>query len=471
MNLLHRHSHKPRQTLLPVLLIAALGPLTILICAATAPAENWPQWRGPLANGVSPSANPPITWSDTTNLKWKVKIPGEGEATPIIWDKFVFIQTAVSTGKKAEAAPDVAPAPASVTTNTDASTPRHRGSPPPMTSEKPTEFYQFTLLCLDRATGQTLWQKVAREEVPHEGFRQGDGSFASASPVTDGSHIFAYFGSRGLYCYDFAGKLIWQKDFGKMEIKKAFGEGSSPALFGNTIVINWDHEGDSFIVALDKNTGEELWRAARDEKTTWASPLIVEHDAHAQVVTSASKKVRSYDLTSGKVLWECGGLTQNVIPTPVADDTLVYSMSGYSGDALLAIRLDRTGDVTGTDAIAWTHTKNTSYVPSPLLYGNRLYFFSGNNGMISCYDAKSGKPLIDAERLEDLKNVYASPVGAADRVYLVGRNGITLVIKNSDHLDILATNKLDDSFDASPALAGHDLFLRGHQYLYDITEK
>ncbi len=366
MNLLHRHSLKLHRTLLPVLLIAALGLVTIASRAATAPAENWPQWRGPLVNGVSPTANPPTTWSDTANLKWKVQIPGDGEATPIIWNNFVFIQTAVSTGKKAEAAADVAPtaptpAPAT-TTNADGSTPRHRSAPPPMTSDKPNEFYQFTLLCLDRATGQTIWQKVAREEVPHEGFRQGDGSFASASPVTDGSHIFAYFGSRGLYCYDFTGKLIWQKDFGKMEIKKAFGEGSSPALFGNTIVINWDHEGNSFIVALDKNAGAELWRVARDEKTAWASPLIVEHDGHAQVVTSASKKVRSYDLASGKILWECGGLTQNVIPTPVADDTFVYTMSGYSGDALLAIRLDRTGDVTGTDAIAWTHTHNTYYV-------------------------------------------------------------------------------------------------------------
>ncbi len=221
--------------------------------------------------------------------------------------------------------------------------------------------------CLDRETGKTLWQKIASEQVPHEGFRQGDGSFAAASPVTDGSHIFAYFGSRGLYCYDFAGKLIWEKDFGKMEIKKTFGEGSSPALSGNTIVINWDHEGGSFIAALNKTTGEELWRTPREEKTTWATPLILQHDGQSQVITPASKKVRAYDLTSGKLLWECGGLTLNVIPTPVADDALVYTMSGFSGDSLLAIRLGRTGDLTGTDAIAWSRNKNTSYVPSPLL--------------------------------------------------------------------------------------------------------
>ena len=256
-----------------------------------------------------------------------------------------------------------------------------------------------------------------------------------------------------------------------MEVKKAFGEGSSPALFGNTIVINWDHEGNSFIVAFNKNSGAELWRAPRDEKTSWSSPLIIERAGTTQVITTASKKVRSYDLATGKIIWECGGLTQNVIPTPVADDTLVYTMSGYSGDALLAIRLDRTGDLTGTDAIAWSHNKNTSYVPSPLLYGNRLWFLSGNNGMISSYEAKSGQPLITAERLEALKSIYASPVAAAGRIYLLSRDGVTLVLKNSDKLEILATNKLDDTFDASPALAGPDLFLRSHQNLYRISEQ
>ena len=459
-----------------ICLVMFATALLLSVCcgrAASAPAENWPQWRGPLANGVAPAANPPSAWSETNNIKWKVKIPGNGAATPIIWGDQIFIQTAIPTGKKVEA---IADKPASVAaentrTNADAQpgkSGRNRGG---LGGEKPTEVYQFTLLCLDRKTGKTLWQKVAREEMPHEGYRPNEGSFASSSPVTDGKHIFAYFGSHGLYCYDLNGKLAWQKDLGKMRIKMGFGEGSSPALFGNAIVVNWDHEGSSFIVALNQATGEKLWRAAREEQTSWATPLIVPHNGKAQVITDASNKIRSYDLTSGKVIWECGGLTANVIPSPVADDTTVYAMSGFRGNALLAIRLGHTGDLTGTDAIAWSYNKSTPYVPSPLLYGQRLYFFSNNNGMISCFDTKSGKALIDAERLEDLKNVYASPVGAAGRVYLVGRNGATVVIKDSDKLEILATNKLDDSFDASPAIVGKELFLRGHESLYCITEK
>jgi outer membrane protein assembly factor BamB len=214
-----------------------------------------------------------------------------------------------------------------------------------------------------------------------------------------------------------------------------------------------------------------LWKQPRDERTSWATPLIVEHQGKTQVITAATRKIRSYDLATGKLIWECGGLTANVIPTPVAGDGMVYPISGFRGNALLAIRLGQTGDLTDTEAIAWKYNKSTPYVPSPLLYGDKLYFFSNNNGILSCFDAKSGRPLIEAERLEALPGVYASPVGAGGRVYLAGRNGTTLVIKNSDKLEILATNKLDEKFDASPAAVGQELFLRGHQFLYCIAAK
>jgi outer membrane protein assembly factor BamB len=441
-----------------------LALLAIPARGATTGEDNWPQWRGPLATGFSPTANPPLTWSETNNVKWKVKLPGSGSATPIVWADKIFIQAAVPTGKKAEAAPKAEAA--------DSPPPgdgrRRRGG---MGGEKPDEYYQFTTLCLDRQTGKILWQKVAREEVPHEGVRPGEGSFAASSPMTDGQHVYAYFGSHGLYCYDMDGKLEWQKDLGKMRIKMAFGEGSSAALSGNKIIVNWDNEAGSFIVALDKQDGKELWREAREEQTSWATPVVVQHDGKSQVITDGSNKIRSYDLDSGKQIWECSWLTANVIPSPVADDSTVYATSGFRGNALLAIRLGHTGDVTGTDAIAWHHDKNTPYVPSPMLYGNRLYFFSNNNGMISCIDTKTGNTLIDAERLEDLKNVYASPVGASGRVYLVARNGVTIVIKDADKLETLATNRLEESFDASPAIVGRELFLRGHEYMYCIAEK
>jgi outer membrane protein assembly factor BamB len=460
---------------------AFLGSFGFCLGSASAatPDQNWPQWRGPLQNGVAPLANPPATWNETNNVKWKVKIPGDGQATPIIWDNLVFIQTAIPTGRKNEPKPgeagETAPAP-----RPDSGSPsgenrgqadrpggqRGRGGGP-----KPTEFYQFALLCLDRQTGKTLWQQIAHEEVPHEGYRQNEGSFASSSGLTDGRHFFAHFGSRGLYCYDLDGTPRWNQQLGKMRIIFSFGEGSSPAIYKDTLVVNWDNEEGSFIIALDKNSGKTLWKKSRDEHTTWSTPLVIERDGKAQVVVPATGKIRSYDLATGDVLWECGGLTRNVIPSPVADNGMVYCMSGFQGNALLAIRLGRTGDLTDGDAIAWKKNKSTPYVPSPLLYGGKLYFFSGNNAVLSCVETPSGQPLFEAERLADLSGVYASPIGAAGRIYLAGRNGATVVLKQSDKLEVLATNRLDEKFDASPAAAGKDLFLRGHEYLYCLAEK
>lgn len=455
--------------------------------SARAADENWPQWRGPLGTGVAPSAQPPTKWSESENVKWKVKLPGKGSSTPIVWDKYVFIHTAMPAAAAEAARAEGSGADAVVTPvllqDQQQQPGGRRGGPGGQRGPggrggrggfgggaPPTDKYQFVLLCLDRATGDTVWRKVVREEVPHEGHHRDHG-FASFSPVTDGKLVFAHFGSRGLYCYDLQGNLKWQKDFGRMQTKNSFGEGSSPALHGDTLVINWDHEGEDFIAALDKNTGEELWRTPRDEGTTWSTPLIVEHDGRAQVVVSATGKVRSYDLKTGKQIWEVGGMTANAIPTPVAADGMVYLTSGFRGAALLAVKLGREGDLTGSDAVVWQHGKGTPYVPSPLLYDNRLYLFSGNTNVLSCFDAKSGKLLIDSQRVEDLEGVYASPVGAAGRVYLVGRNGTTAVIRNADKYEELATNVLDDRIDASPALAGKEMFLRGQQYLYCIAEK
>jgi len=221
----------------------------------------------------------------------------------------------------------------------------------------------------------------------------------------------------------------FRPDAGKTGLRR----GQLPALHGNTLVINWDHEGEDFIVALDKETGNELWRTPREEETTWATPLIVDGGGMAQVLVSGTGRVHSYDLATGKPLWDCEGLTANVIPSPVGGDGLAYLMSGFRGYKLLAVRLDRAaahgGDITGTDAIAWRHTKGTPYVPSPLLYDGRLYFFADNNAVLSCLDARTGRPLIDGKRIEGLQGVYASPVAAGGRVYLIGRNGATVVIK------------------------------------------
>lgn len=434
--------------------------------------HHWPQWRGPLATGVAPTADPPLSWSETRNVKWKFAIPGRGTSTPIIWENRVFILTAVPTPQPAEGAA-AGPAENPAAPGTAAGNPRtQRGGGPDgaARSEQPTEPHAFKVLALDRHTGRLLWERTARVEVPHEGHHRDHG-YASFSPVTDGEWLFAWFGSRGLYAYDLDGNLKWEKDLGDMQTRNSFGEGSSPALHGDVLVVQWDHEGEDFIVALDKRTGRELWRRERDEPTTWSTPLVVVHAGRTQVVANATRRIRSYDLHTGELLWECGGMTQNVIPSPVSDGERVYALSGFRGAALLAIRLGFRGDLSQLpEAIAWRHGRNTPYVPSPLLYEGRLYFYSGNNAMLSVFEAAGGKPLVEAERLGGLSGVYASPLGAAGRVYLVGRDGNTLVIRHGDRLEVLSTNRLDDRFDASPAAVGRELYLRGHRHLYCLAE-
>jgi len=469
---------------LPIASFAIVFTLQVTAASSDDARRNWPQWRGPLATGVAPEADPPLEWSETKNVKWKVQIPGSGSASPVVWGDRMFVLTAVPTGKKTEAAeakpPESAP-PAGNPPPGDGRPPGGPGGPGgPRSggfgrSQKPTEAYQFTVVCLDRNTGKTLWQKVALETVPHEGTQQNN-TFASASPVTDGRVVLAFFGSRGLHCYDMDGNLKWTKDLGQMQTKMTFGEGASPALHGDTVVVGWDDETDNdFIGAFDKRDGKPLWKTPRSEETTWSTPLIVEHGGKFQVIVNATRKVRSYDLANGKELWSCAGQSPNAIPSPVADRDTVYVTSGFRGSALHAIDLSRTGDLTGTEAIRWGFSRTTPgftpYVPSPLLVDDLLFLVKGNSGMFSCVETKSGKPHFEEQRLEGISEIYASPVAAKDRVYVLGRDGKCLVLKKGPKLEILATNKLDDRTDASIAVVGKDLFIRGKQNLYCLAEK
>jgi outer membrane protein assembly factor BamB len=406
--------------------------------------------------GVAPEAGPPLNWSETENVRWKSKIPGEGTSTPIVWGDRVFILTAIKSGKSAETP---TPTPAEPPT----------GGPP--SAKQSGDVYQFKVLCLSRKDGAVLWERVAKEEAPHEGHHPDHG-FASASPVTDGKVVLAYFGSRGLHCFDMEGNLKWSKDFGRMQTKNNFGEAASPALWGDTVVVVRDDETDNdFIVALDKNTGKELWRTPRNEGTGWSTPLALEYEGKVQVVVNATGNVRSYSMANGEELWRCAGQTVNAIPSPVASKDTVYVTSGFRGNALFAIVLGRTGDLTTTDAIRWNRKKSTPYVPSPLLVNGRIYVLTGNNPTLSCIDATSGEPNFEGEKLEGLTGVYASPVAARDRVYVLGRNGVCTVLKEGTKMEVLATNKLDEKTDSTPALVGKDIFIRGHQNLYCISEQ
>lgn len=435
--------------------------------------KNWHHWRGPQVTGAAVNANPPTTWSESENIRWKVPIPGMGHATPIIWEDKIFIQTAVKVEKpKAEEKVEETEEKDSVDDNPFSGflpqEPRDRRD----RNERRGTLYQFKLFTLNRSDGSVIWEKTLRETVPHEGIHN-TASFASNSPVTDGEHIYAYFGSRGLYCLDMKGNIKWEKDIGQMRKRNTFGEGSCPIIHGNTLIILQDHEGPSFIIALDKRTGDQLWKMDRDERTTWTSPIVVEHGGKAQVIVSATNRSRSYDLETGEVMWECGGMTGNVIPTPVAADGYVYLISGFRNAALQAVNLaNAKGDITGSEeAIAWEYNHDTPYVPSPLLHGDIIYFLKGNN-LISAVNRVTGVSHYgpNPKRIQGISGVYASIVGAEDRVYVASRNGTVAVLKHGPEFEILAQNQLEDSFNASPAIVGSEIYLRGTRYLYCIAE-
>lgn len=436
--------------------IAAFSALLTLPLAAAAsgdapdPQRQWPQWRGPLATGAAPHADPPVSWSETKNVRFKTALPGTGHSSPIVWGDLVFLTSAIPHG-------EALPAP-------DHHDHGHHDNARPMQRQ------QFVVLAVDREDGTIRWQRTVRDEQPHEATHV-TGSWASPSPLTDGEHVFAFFGSRGLYSLDFAGKVAWELDLGDMHTRHEHGEGASPALSGDTLIVNWDHQGDSFVVALDKATGRERWRAARDEITSWSTPLVVEHAGRAQVVIAATNRVRSYDVATGKVLWEAAGLSRNVVASPVAANGLVFAGNSYDWQKMLAIRLEKArGDVTETDAVAWSRDRDTPYVPSPVLTDDALCFLKHSQGFLTCVEPKTGDALLGPVRLPRIRNVFASPVAAGGRIYVTSREGTTLVIRHGVAFEVFAVNQLDDAFSASPALVGDTLYLRGEKHLYALAE-
>lgn len=431
----------------------------LLTCAVLFAADDdWPRWRGLNDDGVA-RGDAPVEWNDTKNIAWRVPIPGRGHSSPVIWGDKIFLTTAVPTA--AAATPTATPA------ETPAA-PQRRG---PGGGAGAGREHKFVVLCLNRHTGKVLWERVAKVTTPHEGYHGRYGSFASNSPVTDGKHVYAFFGSRGLYCYDLNGKLVWQKDFPPMRMRLQFGEGAAPALGDNALYLKFDQEEGSYMLALDKNTGKELWRAERDEQSSWSQPLVVTHNGRKQVVVSATTKVRSYDAATGKLVWETAGLGSNVIPTPVRAGDLVYVMSGHRNPNLLAIRLGRDGDLAGTDAIVWTNDRGNPYSSSPVLHDNKLYFVT-DSGMLSCLDARTGEAYYRQQRLPKAYNFKASPVGANGKLYLPTEDGDVVVVKMGEKYEVLSTNTLTDQmFIATPAVAGGSLYLRSQDALYCIRQE
>lgn len=438
------------------LALASLFVVAVLAGADTdgpsaRPAGPWSQWRGPLATGVAPDAAPPVEWSETRNVRWKVALPGKGHSSPIILGDRVVVMTAVPVGEPQPPVFDTAPG-------------VHDSVPV-------THRHRYEVLALARGDGRVLWTTTVREDWPHEGGHT-TGSPVSNSPVTDGTFIYAFFGSRGLYCLDTNGGIRWQRDLGRMQTLHAHGEGSSPVLHGDTLIVNWDHEGGSFLHAFDTRTGNLLWKVARDEKTSWSTPHVVEHDGRFQVVVSATRRVRGYDIATGALLWECAGLTDNVVASPVHHRGLVIAGNSYYTQAMLAIRLDGAkGDLTGTTNVVWHMNRLTPYVSSPLLYGDTLYHLRHNQNILVRLDPATGRLRGEPLRLDGIRDfIFASPVGASGRIYVTGRDGVTVVLRHDRDNAVLSVNRLDDSFSASPAVVDREFYLRGEKFLYCIAE-
>lgn len=447
--------NSPTLPLLGLVALLGVGGPSALPLVADAPTANpvletWMNWRGPLANGVAPLADPPVEWSETRNVRWKVALAGKGHSSPIVVRDRVVVVSAVPIG---EAKPPV-----------------YDKAPGSHDNAGVTHKHQFVVQSLHRKDGSQAWRTVLKEEFPHEGGHV-TGSLASNSPVSDGERVYVFLGSRGLHCLDLDGKVFWQRDLGRMDTLHAHGEGSSPVLHGDLLLVCWDHERDSFLYAFDKRTGEQRWRTPRDEKTSWSTPLVVEGPTRTQVVVSATRRVRGYDVRDGSPIWECAGLTDNVVSSPVHRNGIVIAGNSYYSQAMVAIRLEGAkGDVTGTDRVAWQLNRLTPYVSSPLLYGSTLYFIRHNQNVLSRLDPDTGRHLGEPLRLDGIRDfIFSSPVGAADRIYVTARDGTTVVLRHDRTNAPIAVNHLDDVFSATPAVVGTEFYLRGERFLYCIA--
>jgi outer membrane protein assembly factor BamB len=421
---------------------------TVVLGAALGLASNgtpaWPQWRGPFNTGMA-AGDAPLRWN-AADIRWQLPIAGRGHSTPVIAGDRMFLTTAVPTGN---------------------ATPMRNVQRAGGGADAGLE-HRFEVLAIDRAIGKIAWQRTATTATPHEGYHRVYGSFASNSPVTDGTRVFAFFGSRGLYAYDLDGTLLWQKDFGlRMRMDMAFGEGTPLTLHDGRLLLHFDHLDGGFLAMLDPATGREIWRTKRTEPYNWAAPYVAQHDGRRQIIVSGLT-VRSYDFDTGRLIWEAAGLGENTIPQPVQHQDLVFAMSGHTLKMLMAIRLGRTGTLTGSDAIAWFTPRGASYTPSPLLHDGRLYVVT-DSGLISCLDAATGKPYYQQQRLPKPYNFKASPVGAAGKVYLATEEGDVVVLRMGDRFEVLATNSFaDQSFIASPVIVDRTIYLRSRTHLFAI---
>jgi len=428
-----------------------LGTLIFTSSAGAFTGPGWPQWRGPSGQGISEEKGLPSEWSTSKNIKWKTPIPGRGHSSPIVWNNRIFLTTAI----EGELVPG-----AKAVKHMDGD--KEYLHPDSVGADHK---HQFRVVCLDRGNGKILWEQTAFEGTPYDN-RHRKSSFASSTPATDGTFVFAFFGTEGLYAYDLNGKLIWKADLGKLGTV-GMGTGTSPILYENLVILQCDEENGaaSFIVGVNKKTGKEVWRTPRKIQVSWSTPLLVRTAKRAELITTGNEAVISYDPATGRELWRHKGVESNAIPSPVASGDLVFITAGFPAKIAMAITLGGTGDL--ADSVVWKYNKGTAYVPSPILYGDYLYLTS-DRGVLTCLDAKTGDVKYEGGRVPIPATFTASPVAFDGKILMTSEDGDTFVVKAGTKHEILGTNSVGEPVYASPAVAEGNIFIRGERNLYCI---
>jgi len=431
----------------------SLAFASLSFLARTASAGNWPQWRGPDGSGVSTEKNLPSEWSPTKNIKWKTPIEGRSHSSPIVWGNRIFLTTAVEGAE--------VPGAKAVKHQIEGKDFLH---PDSVGANKK---HTFKVIALDRDSGKIVWQQTAWEGTPFDD-RHRKSSYAASTPATDGKMVYAFFGTEGLYAYDFKGKLVWKAQLGNIGTL-GMGAATSPILFDNFVIVQADEENAtaSFIVALDKKTGKEVWKTPRKIQVSWCTPLLVRTATRTELITSGTEAVIAYDPATGKELWRHKGLESNAIPSPVANNEMAYFVAGFPTKITYAIRLGQNGDLTGTPNVPWKYEKGTAYVPSPILYGDYLYLTT-DRGILTALDAKTGEVKYEGGRIPIPATFTASPVAFEGKILMTSEDGDTFLIKAGPKHEILGTNSVGEAVYASPAIADGRIFIRGEKNLYCI---
>ncbi len=434
--------------------------LWMLAVTAVCSAQNWPQFRGPVASGVADGKPLATTWNAEKNegILWKTPIPGLSHSSPIVWGDRVFVSTAVSSDPKSDLKVglygDVEPS-------------------------KDQSSHKFKLYALDKKTGKIVWEVTSYEGVPKTK-RHPKSSYAAASPVTDGKNIVVLFGSEGLYCYDFAGKLIWKKDLGVLDAgwfydpDYQWGTASSPVIYKDTVIVQADIQKDSFIAAYSLKDGKQVWKTMRDELPSWGTPTVYEGAPRAEIFTQATHFTRGYDPASGKELWKLGPNSEVTAPTPIVANGLVFVTNGYRGiQPVYAIKPGGSGDLTlprgktTSDFIAWSLLKGGPYMPTPVIYGDQMYICQ-NGGILLSLNVKTGETIYQ-QRFKTVNGYSGSPVAGDGKVYFPGEDGDVNVVKAGPKYELLATNPLGEILMASPAISDGILFFRAQHSLFAIA--